>query len=228
MPAKKAEFRSAQRTRRRAEAALRTGDDDARLGAAFSAQAMSWLSTVLPVGSAAAPSVACYLSARLEPPTGALLHSLHDRGCTVLVPVCRPGHLMEWVRWHPGIEVRRSTLAPVDEPVGPGAGLAELLGEGGPGLDAMFLPATAVDATGNRLGQGGGYYDRFLAELAEAQTTEAAPATETAQAESGRTVPLAALVFESEYVPQGSFTVDPFDRPVDAVVTEHRWRLFGK
>ena len=27
----------------------------------------------------------------------------------------------------------------------------------------MFLPATAVDLSGNRIGQGGGYYDKFLA-----------------------------------------------------------------
>ena len=32
--------------------------------------------------------------------------------------------------------------------------------------DGMFLPATAVDFSGNRIGQGGGYYDKFLAALA--------------------------------------------------------------
>ena len=30
----------------------------------------------------------------------------------------------------------------------------------------IFLPATAVDFSGNRIGQGGGYYDKFLAALA--------------------------------------------------------------
>ena len=29
----------------------------------------------------------------------------------------------------------------------------------------MFLPATAVDMSGNRIGQGGGYYDKFLASV---------------------------------------------------------------
>lgn len=212
MPAAKAEFRSAQRSRRRADAALRTDDDAARLSAAFAEQASAWLSTVLPTDPSSAPSVACYLNAAVEPPTAALLQALHDQGCTVLVPVCLPGHLMEWVRWHPGIEVRRSELAPVDEPVGPGLGFQDLFGADGPGLDAMLLPATAVDAAGNRLGQGGGYYDRFLATLAD----------------TGHDVPLAALVFETEFVPQGSFAVGALDRPVDAVVTERQWRAFGK
>jgi len=212
MTADKAEFRSVQRARRRGEASSRTDDDAARLGASFAVQAMGWLSSALASGNSATPSVACYLNARLEPPTAALLQVLHSRGCTVLVPVCLPGHRMEWVRWHPGIEVRRSALAPVDEAVGPGSGLVDLLAEGGPGLDAMFLPATAVDSGGNRLGQGGGYYDRFLETLAG----------------TGHTVPLAALVFEAEYVPEGSFDVDPLDRPVDAVVTEKRWRFFGE
>ncbi len=212
MPADKAEFRTVQRTRRRADAALRTDDDAARLSGSFAAQAMAWLSTALPADVSSAPSVACYLNAALEPPTLALLGALRERGCTVLVPVCLPGHLMEWVRWHPGIEVRRSTLAPVDEPVGPGLGFQELFAADGPGLDVMFLPATAVDAAGNRLGQGGGYYDRFLATLAD----------------TGHDVPLAALVFDSEFVPEGSFAVGPLDRPVDAVVTEQQWRSFGK
>lgn len=34
------------------------------------------------------------------------------------------------------------------------------------GIDLFFIPALAVDSTGARLGQGGGYYDTNLAELA--------------------------------------------------------------
>ena len=65
---------------------------------------------------------------------------------------------------------------------------------------AVVMPALAVAEDGMRLGQGGGYYDRFLAELP-------------------RSVPTVALVFEDELLPAGAIPAEPTDRPVDGVVT---------
>ena len=65
---------------------------------------------------------------------------------------------------------------------------------------AVVMPALAVAEDGMRLGQGGGYYDRFLAELPQA-------------------VPTVALVFEDELLPAGAIPAEPTDRPVDGVVT---------
>ena len=65
---------------------------------------------------------------------------------------------------------------------------------------AVVMPALAVAEDGMRLGQGGGYYDRFLAELPQA-------------------MPTVALVFEDELLPAGAIPAEPTDRPVDGVVT---------
>ena len=62
----------------------------------------------------------------------------------------------------------------------------------------LFMPATAVDRDGNRIGQGGGYYDVFQSHLAAA----------------GRDIPRAAVVFDDELLPAGSIPAEPFDRPV--------------
>jgi 5-formyltetrahydrofolate cyclo-ligase len=67
----------------------------------------------------------------------------------------------------------------------------------------MFLPATAVDMNGNRIGQGGGYYDKFLA---------AVDAT-------GLRAPRAAIIYDAELLPASTIPAESFDRPVDAVLT---------
>ena len=79
----------------------------------------------------------------------------------------------------------------------------------------IFLPATAVDYSGNRIGQGGGYYDKFLAALA-ALLPPGGPA-----ADGGLLPPLptAAVVYEAEVLPAGSIPAEPFDRKVAAALT---------
>jgi 5-formyltetrahydrofolate cyclo-ligase len=74
------------------------------------------------------------------------------------------------------------------------------------GVAGIFVPATAVDLSGNRIGQGGGYYDKFLAGL------EAA----------GRPVPAAAVVFDGEILPAGTIPAESFDRKVPVAVTPSR------
>mgnify|MGYP006274802437 CR=1 FL=1 len=67
-------------------------------------------------------------------------------------------------------------------------------------IDAVLAPCVAVTEDGRRLGAGGGYYDRFLADHAAAFT--------------------AALAFEAQLVDDVPF--HPHDRRVDAIVTERR------
>ena len=66
-----------------------------------------------------------------------------------------------------------------------------------PPVDAVLVPAVACDRKGNRLGMGGGHYDRMLRPLA---------------------VPAVALVYEEFVV--GAVPAEAHDTPVDIVLTE--------
>ncbi len=142
-------------------------------------------------------TVTCFLSYGAEPPTGGLLARLHADGYVILVPICEPERQLSWTRWHPGIEMARSAVGPIDEPVGERFG-PELMAE----VDVILVPAQAVDANGDRLGQGGGYYDRFISSL---------------DGPGGRPK-LASILFEHEFVAPGQIPVEPFDQRVEAVV----------
>ncbi|MHB0884306.1 MAG: 5-formyltetrahydrofolate cyclo-ligase [Bacillota bacterium] len=68
-------------------------------------------------------------------------------------------------------------------------------------VELVFVPGVAFDRVGNRLGYGGGYYDRFLKLL-----------------RPGRVA--AALAFETQLVE--AVAPGRFDVPVDLIVTEER------
>ena len=65
-------------------------------------------------------------------------------------------------------------------------------------LDLVVCPGTAFDPACNRMGMGGGYYDRYLPRCVNAHVVMAA--------------------FEVQKVP--ALPVDPWDRPVEQVFTE--------
>ncbi|MCO1338816.1 5-formyltetrahydrofolate cyclo-ligase [Kocuria polaris] len=152
-------------------------------------------------------TVAAYLAYGAEPTLEALLESLHDDGATVLVPVCLPERQLGWVHWSPGAPTQRSTVAPIDEPVGHRGGV-----ETAAAADVVLVPAQAVDLLGARLGQGGGYYDRFIAQL---RAGSAAPA-------------LLAVVYDHELATAGTLPAGPLDEPVDGVVTSRGIAWFAR
>lgn len=160
-----------------------------------------------PTSSTPQGRIAAYLSGGTEPPTLLLLSRLVEEGYEVLVPVCEAGFRLQWVRWMPGIELARSRWAPVDEPVGKRLPLAVM-----ETVSGILLPALAADVQGNRLGKGGGYYDRFLAAL---DGLAHRPAT-------------AAVVFEHELLPAGRIEFDELDAPVDGVLTPERYTAAAK
>jgi 5-formyltetrahydrofolate cyclo-ligase len=88
--------------------------------------------------------VAAYEPLRTEPGSVELLDGLARAGVRVLTPVLLSDRDLAWESW---------PSSPSSEPAEPaGIGAAELL----------FVPALAVDRSGNRLGRGGGSYDRVL------------------------------------------------------------------
>ena len=190
MPSKE-EIRSAHRTERAAASAA--GLEAA--GAGIARHGLQW-ATVVAAGERSI--FAAYLGVGFEPPTLPLIAALHETGHKVLLPVCGPSLTLTWVYWTPTTEFVRSSYAPIEEPVGEHHGIEVMRDVAG-----IFVPATAVDLSGNRIGQGGGYYDKFLAGL-EAE---------------GLPVPAAAVVYDSEVLQAGSIAAESYDRRVPVAVT---------
>lgn len=137
----------------------------------------------LPAGAA----IAAYQPLRTEPGSVQLLEDLHQAGYRVLVPITLADRDLDWRRW-----------LPCDGPaLGPAAVSSAAL---------VLVPAFAVDHDGNRLGRGGGSYDRALARVA--------PATE-----------VAALLYDGELL--DNVPVDDWDRPVSAAVQPSGWTAVG-
>ncbi|MDZ4091612.1 MAG: 5-formyltetrahydrofolate cyclo-ligase [Arthrobacter sp.] len=176
-------------------------------GAGIARHGLAWASGLTGGGPG---TFAAYLGVAFEPPTLPLLTALHEAGHQVLLPVCEPGRSLSWVYWTPASEFVRSSYAPIQEPAGERHDSTVMRH-----TDGIFLPATAVDFSGNRIGQGGGYYDKFLAAL-----TAVLPSG-TAASDGGLLppVPTAAVVYDGEVLPAGSIPAEPFDRKVAAALT---------
>ena len=99
-----------------------------------------------------------------EPLDRTLLDALVELGRTVLIPVSRTDAALDWCRYPSATTLGAFGIA---EPTG-----ARLGAEAVVGADVVLVPALAVDATGRRLGRGGGHYDRTLALLAGARQPE--------------------------------------------------------
>jgi 5-formyltetrahydrofolate cyclo-ligase len=108
-----------------------------------------------------------------------------------LLPVLLPDGDLDWVAYDGRLVTGRFGLA---EPVGPRLGVDAVAG-----CDVVLVPALLVDLAGNRLGKGGGSYDRVLVRA------------------TGLTV---ALVGDDELV--AALPTEPHDVPVRAVATPLR------
>ena len=102
-----------------------------------------------------AATVAAYVSIGSEPGTGALLDALTGLGKRVILPALQPDIDLDWGTWRGATSLapaRKGLLEPVDR-----------LGvEAVATADVVLVPGLAVSLTGDRLGQGGGCYDRAL------------------------------------------------------------------
>ncbi|KGF05832.1 5-formyltetrahydrofolate cyclo-ligase [Arcanobacterium sp. S3PF19] len=118
--------------------------------------ALQWQKTVLDF-TAGAHTVTCFVSTSGEPPTYGLCKALADAGKTLLLPKLGPGLTRSWGYFR-GLD-DLVQLAPGRPPEPGGAAFDnDILSE----VDAMIIPALLVSRFGERLGQGGGWYDRAL------------------------------------------------------------------
>ncbi|QPL05646.1 MULTISPECIES: 5-formyltetrahydrofolate cyclo-ligase [Actinomyces] len=144
--------------------------------------------------------VAAYVSVSHEPCTRLLLERLREAGVNVLLPVLGPQLSRSW-SYYRG-EEDLAEHAP-GRPPGPGGEVlpAEEVGR----VQALIVPALAVDRRGRRLGQGGGWYDRMLPLRADGTQ-------------------IFAMVHPDELV-AGPLPVEEHDVAVDAVITSESWFL---
>jgi 5-formyltetrahydrofolate cyclo-ligase len=122
-----------------------------------------------------AGAIAAYLSTGTEPETTRLVFALWKKGCYILLPVLLPDKDLDWACYE-----GPSSLEPgpygLLQPTEPSRGVTAIAS-----ADLVIVPALAVDRLGNRLGRGGGSYDRALARV-------------------GPAVPTIALVYDGELV----------------------------
>lgn len=127
-----------------------------------------------------------YLSFSHEAPTDKLIEGFIEEGHIVFCPRIENGE-MSAVEY--GEDFTVSNL-----------GIREPVGESYEGpLDVVILPTLAVDCLGNRLGYGGGYYDRFL---------------------QGKTALKIAYCYDCQLVK--NVPREAWDEPVDVIVTEEK------
>lgn len=200
---RKAELREQVRARRRARD--QTARDAVAAQLAVRVGAIPQIAAL--VADPASGCVAAYASFGTEPGTGPLRDLLALSGARVLLPVIGEDGGLDW-GWDGGELATDGLSRGIPEPQG------DVVGHGADGLRALgcrvvLVPALAVDGAGNRLGKGGGYYDRLLSAL-DAHP-DSAPL-------------LCAVVHDDEVLdapdgPGPGIPVEPFDRPVDAVLT---------
>jgi 5-formyltetrahydrofolate cyclo-ligase len=142
-----------------------------------------------------AATVTAYVSIGSEPGTGALLDALDAAGKRVILPAVQPDFDLDWGTWRGPTSLapaRRGLLEPLDR-----LGLDAVAT-----ADLVIVPGLAVSLAGQRLGQGGGCYDRAL-----------------------RRVPLGTPVVICLYDDEVGLDVpvDDHDLPVTAAATPTRW-----
>jgi 5-formyltetrahydrofolate cyclo-ligase len=146
--------------------------------------------------------VSAYVSLDGEPGTHPLLDRLDRAGVDVLLPVLLPDRDLDWAPY------RADALEPgplgLVQPTTPRLGVDALRL-----VDLVICPGVAGSVSGQRLGRGGGSYDRALAR-------------------SRATSPRCLLLYDDEVL--DTVPTDDHDQPVDVLVTPTRtlWTSAGR
>lgn len=148
------------------------------------------------MGGAALPAL--FASTPFEPDMSLVLDLFPRALLPVLVdragaPLGKPG----WGLWEEGhkLVTRGHRPAQPDGPALPPEAIRD--------ADLIIIPALAASPLGERLGQGGGWYDRALVHRSPS-------------------APIVAIVFDDEVAQPGTIPVEPHDVPIDAIITPTR------
>ncbi|MBV9773971.1 MAG: 5-formyltetrahydrofolate cyclo-ligase [Gemmatimonadetes bacterium] len=141
-----------------------------------------------------------YASLPEEVPTDAVAHEAWRRGITVAYPRCVTDTRAMTLHALETLEELRAGSYGIREPDALACPLVTV-----EEIDAVLVPGLGWDRRGGRIGRGAGYYDRLFAD----------PRWRGFRC---------GLFFSAQEVPE--LPVDPWDAPLDAVVTEREvWRL---
>ncbi len=192
--------KSLRRTLRAARRAL-TADEQHRHGLRLAAR----LGTPMPLR--AARRIALYLPADGEIDTAPLIARLRRLKRRCFLPVLRgaPHYSLWFAEFRPGDKLIPNRFR-IPEP-----SLRHRKPVAAWGLDLILLPLVGFDETGNRLGMGGGYYDRTLAFLRRRRHWQRPR--------------LIGLAHDCQRVAR--IDANPWDIPLDGVATEtrlYRWK----
>lgn len=154
-------------------------------------------------GDRAARSIAAFWPFNGEPDLTPLFEPLLAAGCELALPVVSShnDHDMQFHAWQPGLEMVANRYG-IPEPRGTAMVTLQ-------DIDLLLMPLVGYDRLGNRLGMGGGYYDRHLESLRDA----AAPLR----------VGVAYSLQEIDRLESNTWDV-----PLHGVVNEHGWFTFGE
>jgi 5-formyltetrahydrofolate cyclo-ligase len=145
-------------------------------------------------------AVALFWPLQDEIDTRPLLRALHELGVPTALPrITGRSEPLRFHRWHPDEPLVAGPFR-VQEPPAEAAEIVPAI---------MLTPLLAFDARGFRLGWGGGFYDRTIAMLRQA----------------GHRPLCVGYAFACQEV--GQVPTEPFDEPLDMVVTETGCRRIG-
>ncbi len=117
------------------------------------------VAAVVSTVSAGSPGVvAGYIAHRGEISPALGLDRLRSAGWQLVLPVCGIGGHMEFCPWTPGEPLKENRYG-IGEPVSNPVGLCD--------IDVVIVPGVGFDRSGNRIGHGVGFYDRFFDRCAQ-------------------------------------------------------------